>query len=338
MDRRALSQVLRAAVLLCAVLLPACIPVLTITGCSPPPPTAMFTSPPSPTNTLAAALTATLTPVPTGVPTAEPLAIRVTIQPNPVAQGRLGMLIVEPNRPATVTASLNGESWPLSEENGKWYGLVGVWAATQPASWPVIIGAESADNGQKVTQHGEVCISSHEFELEDIDMPQSVLALVLDSEAVREEMDFIAGLVAPRTPERLWDGAFRQPVASEVSSTYGARRTLNGGAATEQHTGLDLAATEGTPATATNDGRVVFAGPLAVHGNAVIVDHGWGLYSGYCHLSHVSVVQGQSIKRGETIGLVGTTGFSTGPHLHWAMWIGGQPVDPVPLLEWELPR
>src|SRR5207249_2140523 len=80
---------------------------------------------------------------------------------------------------------------------------------------------------------------------------------------------------------------------------------------------------------ATNAGSVIFTGPLAVRGNAVIIDHGNGVYSGYYHLSQIRVAAGQGVQGGEVIGVVGATGLATGPHLHWDMIVLGTHTDPL---------
>jgi len=95
------------------------------------------------------------------------------------------------------------------------------------------------------------------------------------------------------------------------------------------HSGLDLASPEGTPIHATNDGTVVLARELPISGNVVAIDHGDGVVSLYFHQSKILVHDGESVKRGDIIGRVGTTGLSTGPHLHWEMRVDGVPTNPL---------
>jgi murein DD-endopeptidase MepM/ murein hydrolase activator NlpD len=98
------------------------------------------------------------------------------------------------------------------------------------------------------------------------------------------------------------------------------------------HTGIDFGASEGTPILAAADGTVVSAGLLGGYGNATVVDHGNSLATLYGHQSRLLVVAGERVKRGQVIGLVGHTGFATGPHLHFEVRVAGTPVDPMPFL------
>jgi murein DD-endopeptidase MepM/ murein hydrolase activator NlpD len=98
---------------------------------------------------------------------------------------------------------------------------------------------------------------------------------------------------------------------------------------TSYHEGTDFAIPSGTPVYAPADGVVMVAEPLAVRGNAIVIDHGWGLYSGYWHLSEFKVTPGQTVKQGDLIALSGNTGLSTGAHLHWDMRVLGLNVDPM---------
>jgi len=98
------------------------------------------------------------------------------------------------------------------------------------------------------------------------------------------------------------------------------------------HTGIDLRAAWGEPVAAAAAGRVIFAGPYGGYGNAVIIDHGGGMSTLYAHLSSIAVGYGETVTAGQTIGRVGSTGLSTGPHLHFEVRIDGQPVDPMPYL------
>ena len=113
----------------------------------------------------------------------------------------------------------------------------------------------------------------------------------------------------------------------ETSATAGCN-----GQARAPHSGADLTAATGTPIHAANRGRVVLAKNLFFSGNAVFLDHGFGVYSVYLHLSDIRVEKGTIVERGEVLGLAGATGRVTGPHLHWGVRILGARVDPFTLL------
>ena len=118
-----------------------------------------------------------------------------------------------------------------------------------------------------------------------------------------------------------------------INSLFGTRRSYNDGALWGYHAGVDLCGGLGTPIYAAADGVVVLAENLEVRGGAVILDHGWGVYTGYWHLSAIEVQPGQQVQAGDEIGLAGSTGRSTGPHLHWELWVGGVPVNPLTWLQ-----
>ena len=110
---------------------------------------------------------------------------------------------------------------------------------------------------------------------------------------------------------------------TRISSPFGARRILNG-AITQGHSGTDYAAPEGTPVLAAADGKVVLIHPdMFYTGGTILIDHGFGIYTNYCHLSRIDVQEGQRVKAGEPIAAVGSTGRATGPHLHFGLsWYG----------------
>ncbi|MFC7749861.1 M23 family metallopeptidase [Paenibacillus thermoaerophilus] len=120
---------------------------------------------------------------------------------------------------------------------------------------------------------------------------------------------------------------FLLPVKGRLTTPYGFTRYVNGQSA-GSHQAIDLAAPKGTPVQAANDGFVVLAEELYLTGNAVYIDHGMNLFSQYIHLDEILVTPGQRVKRGDMIGKVGSTGFSTGPHLHFTFWVGNSPVNP----------
>ncbi len=152
---------------------------------------------------------------------------------------------------------------------------------------------------------------------------------LLDPNLLAAERDKLNATWSVFNPQRYWNGLFRVPVDKfiRISSPFGTRRSYGGGPMTSYHEGTDFAVPAGTPVYAPADGVVMIAEPLAVRGNAVVIDHGWGVYSGLYHLSEIKVTPGQQVKQGDLIGLSGNTGLSTGAHLHWDIRIRGLNVD-----------
>ncbi len=131
---------------------------------------------------------------------------------------------------------------------------------------------------------------------------------------------------APSNIPSIW------PVVGNLRSGVGMRNNPFGGSSVEYHKGQDIAAPTGTPVNVTADGVVVVAGWVRGYGNGIYVDHGNGITTRYGHLSRIDVVVGQPLKRGDHLGLVGSTGRSTGPHLHYEVRINGQPTSPIQYL------
>lgn len=161
---------------------------------------------------------------------------------------------------------------------------------------------------------------------------------VLDPEELRRERERLQVLWDQTTPFARWHGRFIPPIEEfvEISSLYGARRSVNGGPYNSYHEGTDFSAYRGSEVTAPAAGKVVLAEDLAIRGGSVILDHGLGLHSGYYHLSAIHVRPGQLVQAGDLLGEVGTTGRSTGNHLHWDLLIGRTWIDPLLWLEQDL--
>ncbi|MBR4150801.1 MAG: peptidoglycan DD-metalloendopeptidase family protein [Firmicutes bacterium] len=136
-------------------------------------------------------------------------------------------------------------------------------------------------------------------------------------------------------PKKYWEGQFIQPVEGRVTTEFGLYRYTEYTDGTSRkmvrHTGVDIASPEGTPVPASNAGKVVFAGDVIITGGTIVIDHGGGLKSYYFHLSSVDCRTGDVVGKGDVIGKVGSTGYATGPHLHFELKIGEYSLSP-----WEL--
>jgi murein DD-endopeptidase MepM/ murein hydrolase activator NlpD len=148
---------------------------------------------------------------------------------------------------------------------------------------------------------------------------------------IKREAELVALAVSVVTPEWLGDGPFTVPNDAPSWSNFGQRR-LNNNVLASLHTGLDLRVPYGQPIRAANAGRVVMASDLYMGGKTVIVDHGLGVFSSYGHMSELRVKRGDAVKKGQTVGLCGSTGRSTGPHLHWSVRVLDARVDPEAML------
>lgn len=148
-----------------------------------------------------------------------------------------------------------------------------------------------------------------------------------DLERINREAATMRAAYALRTPVAASPVPFLKPVAGRHASVFGLRRFWND-QPRRPHSGLDIAANTGTPIESPAPGIVTVTGDYFFNGNTVMVDHGGGLVTMYCHLDTIDVQEGQAVARGDVLGQVGATGRSTGPHLHWSVSLGGVRVDP----------
>jgi murein DD-endopeptidase MepM/ murein hydrolase activator NlpD len=148
-----------------------------------------------------------------------------------------------------------------------------------------------------------------------------------DQQRVLNEIAQIKSLYANFDDRELSDVTFICPTTGRKSSPFGFKRILNG-IPKAAHSGLDIAATIGTPVFAAKDGMVTKTAEFFFNGNSIFIDHGQGLVTNYCHLDSIKVQEGQMVRRGQLIGTVGKTGRVTGPHLHWSISLNNVRVDP----------
>jgi len=162
-------------------------------------------------------------------------------------------------------------------------------------------------------------------------------ALLLNDPSEDEESQVILGSLKTISKDRkqYWKGRFGRPVKGIISSRYGIKREKVGQKKADFHKGVDFIAALGEPIKAPNQGIVILVRDFKFHGKTVVLNHGQGLGSIYIHLNNILVKEGEKVKKGETLGEVGTTGLATAPHLHWGVYVHAEPVDPEQWLEEE---
>jgi murein DD-endopeptidase MepM/ murein hydrolase activator NlpD len=253
--------------------------------------------------------------------TLPPPFLTLDVGPGPVVQGNTVRVKADLLPGAEVRGVFADEELNFVIENGAHYALFGIHALAEPRVYTLaLLATDSQGDELYVTRSVEVIEGT--FEYSELDIPLDLL----DTEALVAERARIAEIRPVFNSEKYWDGMFTRPITTEITSAFGSRRLYrypSGAEFSGYHEGTDFNGVVGSPVRAPAAGVVVLAEPLYLRGNAVVIDHGWGVYTGYWHLSQIDVAVGQRVDAGELIALVGSTGRSTGAHLHWDLWVNG---------------
>lgn len=273
------------------------------------------------------------------LPSALPDAIyQVQLRPEILVQGQAAEIAVQGEPGMSLSGALADRSIQFFQDSdGRYAALIGLHAMMEPGLYPLELDGTLANGAQfSFTQAVFVKDGGYPFDPVLVVSPETI-----DPAVTKPEDAQWTALAQPVTPERLWQGPFQSPTPEIYSdcwpSLFGSRRSYNGSPYDYFHTGLDFCGGVGTEILAPAAGKVIFAGPMTVRGNATMIDHGWGVYTGYMHQSEIDVQAGDIVQPGQVIGLVGGTGRVTGPHLHFEMWVGGVQVDPLSWLEQTFP-
>jgi len=237
-----------------------------------------------------------------------------------------GVLVVDLGAATGAAPQVRWQDRPVAvaTDAGRYKAVVGIALAVQPGNYqlelteasgakrslPVKIAAKKYREQRLTVAPGQVDLS-----------PEDAARVETEQKRQRESLDSFSDPL-PAT------FALKQPVAGKPSDSFGSRRIFNG-QPRNPHSGMDIPAPSGAPIQAPADGVVLDTGDFFFNGNTVLIDHGHGFVTMYCHLSAYAVKKGDAVKAGQLIGKVGATGRVTGPHLHFGVLLNGASVDPA---------
>ena len=236
-----------------------------------------------------------------------------------------GIAVVDLGPAATAAPAVRYADKPVlvMRDGESWRAVLGIPLDTEPGDVSIEIDGTETSLGvsshayaeQRLTVKNQSYVTPDQEQLDRIGRERRVLDAALNNfrDVPVTNMELVA------------------PVDGRRSSSFGLRRFFND-QPRSPHKGMDIAAGTGTPIAAPLDGTVTVTGDFFFNGNTVIIDHGQGFVTMYCHLSEIEVENGDAVSTGETIGLVGATGRVTGPHLHFGTYLNGTAVDPAILI------
>jgi murein DD-endopeptidase MepM/ murein hydrolase activator NlpD len=225
--------------------------------------------------------------------------------------------------PAEFTAAkLKDRSTKLyPQANGKTFGLLPISVKDTPGTFSLAISRSDSEAPQTL----RVVIRKTVFPSQNVKLAPEIEAL----HSTPEEMALLTNFRDSISETRSWADPLEPPVSGCMTSPFGVKRLHNGKPTGEYHGGVDQRTPEGEPIRAVAAGTITFAKQFSVLGDAVGIDHGQGLESMYLHMSRLVVAPGAAVQRGDILGYAGSTGRSTGPHLHWVLYINGVNVNPA---------
>ena len=268
---------------------------------------------------------------PAPAPPATPVAVGRPVQPvitdirleGRLEQGGLAFGSV----PSGYTVRLGDQAVPVAPD-GRF-----VLGFDRDAPATLILEARTADGR---TFAKPLTIVAREWPIERVNIPRRPGATSEEFERLRApEVASINAARAVVSQTEGWRQTFAWPARGRISGVFGSQRIYRGGEPGAYHSGVDVAGGAGTPVTAPADGVVVLAAadkPFTLEGHLLIIDHGMGLNSAFLHLSRIHVREGDRVRKGQLVGAIGSSGRSTGPHLHWAVKWRAARVDPVSLV------
>jgi hypothetical protein len=255
--------------------------------------------------------------------------VDITVTPSTIGQGEVALVTVRPKSMRPQIIWMEKEISMVYNQNELWAGFIGADLTTDPGRYKLQIGY--ADNAKP--DFIPITVRSKDHGIRRVTVPKEMVELDPDTlERVLREIDTVKQAFMRSSEHPLWWGRWARPIPGKVVSPFGCKNIVND-MERSPHSGVDLKAAVGTLIKATNRGIVALVAEHFFSGKSIIIDHGAGIFSMYFHLSHISVRVGELVEKGHPIGLSGSSGRVTGPHLHFGIRLNGRRINPLMLIE-----
>ncbi|MBN1881813.1 MAG: M23 family metallopeptidase [Deltaproteobacteria bacterium] len=254
--------------------------------------------------------------------------------PASIKQGGVDVVTIIGGGPiSTAVGSFNGRTVyfnPASSDT-EYLGLVSAHLQTDPKDASLRVEISYVDGTSEIISRS-IAIVDGDYETQYLTLDEKWTSYDEETLArIQRENNIIGALFKTETPDKLWTEPFMMPLLGRITGEFGLRRYIND-EPRSPHSGIDISAVTGTPILAANDGRTVLVMDMFFSGLSLFIDHGQGLYTMYFHLSDVLVEEGDDVRRGDTVALVGATGRVTGAHLHFGVRHTNNKVNPWDLV------
>jgi murein DD-endopeptidase MepM/ murein hydrolase activator NlpD len=253
----------------------------------------------------------------------------ISLSSENMARGEVILINIKAGEETTPRVVWMGKeiSFVFNRTRGAWQGFLAADLNQKEGDYEATVNIAPSDTERRISIH----VSDKDYGVRRLTLPKDKVELNATAlKRVNAEAEVVSALWKAKDTIPTWKGIFLMPVDGEVVGIFGKRSVING-LERSPHTGLDLSGNAGTPVRAINNGKVVLIADHFFTGNTVFLDHGGGIITMYCHLQKVLVKAGDRMDKGQVLGLVGSTGRATGPHLHWGMRVNGARVNPLTL-------
>ena len=253
----------------------------------------------------------------------------IFVTPSEISQGEVSLLTIQKNGETMpkVLWMENKVALAFDKEKDIWFSFVGADLTTEPGSYKLEIDVNNNAHSKIIS------VLSKDYGARHLTIPEGMVSLKADTlKRVEEESRRMNELFMSSTESPVWSGKWIRPVSGTVVSLFGCKSIIND-MERAPHSGIDLKASEGTRVRAANKGKVVLVEDHFFSGLSIVIDHGGGIHSMYFHLSRSFVQVDQFVEKGVVIGLSGSSGRITGPHLHFGIRLNGKRINPVNLME-----